>query len=122
MILATGPLTASGLASDLQNLLGDEYLYFYDALSPIVYADSIDTEVAFRASRYDEDGEGDYLNIPLSESEYFDLVAALLGMVLLVLVVTLLVRWTVPRRVLVLLAVVGFATASLGLLALPTRL
>ncbi len=79
VILATGPLTASELASDLQELLGDEYLYFYDALSPIIYADSIDTEVAFRASRYDEDGEGDYLNIALTESEYFDLVAALLG-------------------------------------------
>jgi methylenetetrahydrofolate--tRNA-(uracil-5-)-methyltransferase len=79
VILATGPLTATELASDLKGLLGDEYLYFYDALSPIIYADSIDTEVAFRASRYDEDGDGDYLNVPLSESEYFDLVAALLG-------------------------------------------
>jgi methylenetetrahydrofolate--tRNA-(uracil-5-)-methyltransferase len=79
VILATGPLTASELASDLQKLLGDEYLYFYDALSPIIYADSIDTDVAFRASRYDEDGEGDYLNVPLTEVEYFDLVAALLG-------------------------------------------
>jgi methylenetetrahydrofolate--tRNA-(uracil-5-)-methyltransferase len=76
VILATGPLTADALAGDLQALLGDEYLYFYDALSPIVYADSIDSDVAFRASRYD-DGEGDYLNIPLDEAAYRDFVAAL---------------------------------------------
>jgi methylenetetrahydrofolate--tRNA-(uracil-5-)-methyltransferase len=69
VILATGPLTASGLARDLQRLLGDEQLYFYDALSPIVYADSIDHDVAFRASRYEE-GEGDYLNLPLTRAEY----------------------------------------------------
>jgi methylenetetrahydrofolate--tRNA-(uracil-5-)-methyltransferase len=68
-ILATGPLTACELADDLQRLLGEEYLYFYDALSPIVYADSIDCEVAFRASRYGE-GEGDYLNLPLDRGAY----------------------------------------------------
>lgn len=77
-IVATGPLTGSELAEDLKRTLGDEYLYFYDALSPIVHADSIDHGVAFRASRY-EDGEGDYLNIPLSEVQYFDFVAELLG-------------------------------------------
>jgi len=69
VILATGPLTASELATDLKHLMGDEYLYFYDALSPIVYADSIDHSVAFRASRYEE-GEGDYLNLPLDEQAY----------------------------------------------------
>jgi methylenetetrahydrofolate--tRNA-(uracil-5-)-methyltransferase len=78
VILATGPLTEPGLAGDLRELLGDEYLYFYDAISPIVYADSIDHEIAFRASRYDE-GEGDYLNLPLSEAEYFGFVEALLA-------------------------------------------
>jgi methylenetetrahydrofolate--tRNA-(uracil-5-)-methyltransferase len=78
VILATGPLTAPGLAADLRDLLGEEYLYFYDAISPIVYADSIDHEIAFRASRYDE-GEGDYLNLPLSEAEYFRFVEALLA-------------------------------------------
>src|SRR5512145_3024649 len=76
VILATGPLTAPGLARELLETLGDEYLYFYDAISPIVYSDSIDHEVAFRASRYDE-GEGDYLNLPLSEAEYFRFVEAL---------------------------------------------
>ncbi len=78
VILATGPLTEPGLAGDLRELLGDEYLYFYDAISPIVYADSIDHEIAFRASRYDE-GEGDYLNLPLSEAGYFRFVDALLA-------------------------------------------
>jgi methylenetetrahydrofolate--tRNA-(uracil-5-)-methyltransferase len=78
-ILATGPLTANDLTADLQQLLGDEHLFFYDALSPIVYADSIDPEVAFRASRYDAEGEGDYLNLPLTEDQYFAFVAELLA-------------------------------------------
>jgi methylenetetrahydrofolate--tRNA-(uracil-5-)-methyltransferase len=78
VIVATGPLTAPGLARDLAERLGEAYLYFYDAISPIVYADSIDHEVAFRASRYQE-GEGDYLNLPLSEPEYFRFVDALLA-------------------------------------------
>jgi methylenetetrahydrofolate--tRNA-(uracil-5-)-methyltransferase len=78
VILATGPLTACELARDLQQLLGDEHLYFYDAQAPILYADSVDCEIAFRASRYD-DGDGDYLNIPLSEDEYFGFVGALLA-------------------------------------------
>ena len=78
LVLATGPLTADSLAADLQRLLGEEYLYFYDALSPIVYADSIDPEIAFRASRY-EDGEGDYLNLPLDRADYERFVDALLA-------------------------------------------
>ncbi len=53
VILATGPLTDRELAADLARQLGEQYLYFYDAISPIVYADSIDTAIAFRASRYD---------------------------------------------------------------------
>jgi methylenetetrahydrofolate--tRNA-(uracil-5-)-methyltransferase len=76
VVLATGPLTASALATAIQDLLGDESLYFYDAIAPTVYADSIDMSVAFRASRYEE-GEGDYLNLPLSRDEYEDFVRAL---------------------------------------------
>ena len=76
VVLATGPLTDPALARELRVLLGEEYLYFYDALSPIVYADSIDCEVAFRASRY-EDGEGDYLNLPLDAEPYAAFVGAL---------------------------------------------
>jgi methylenetetrahydrofolate--tRNA-(uracil-5-)-methyltransferase len=77
VILATGPLTDSDLATELQQRLGDPYLYFYDALSPIVYADSVDMDVAFRASRY-QDGDGDYINLPLTRSQYEDFVANLL--------------------------------------------
>jgi methylenetetrahydrofolate--tRNA-(uracil-5-)-methyltransferase len=78
LIVATGPLTADALAADLQRLLGEEYLYFYDALSPIVYADSIDPEIAFRASRY-EDGPGDYVNLPLTRADYDAFLDALLA-------------------------------------------
>jgi methylenetetrahydrofolate--tRNA-(uracil-5-)-methyltransferase len=78
VILATGPLTAPELARDLQRILGEEYLYFYDAISPIVYADSIDTSVAFRASRY-EDGDGDYLNLALDRAGYERFVEDLLA-------------------------------------------
>lgn len=76
VVLATGPLTATALAEAIQELLGDESLYFYDAIAPTVYADSIDMSVAFRASRYEE-GEGDYLNLPLSRDEYEEFVTAL---------------------------------------------
>jgi methylenetetrahydrofolate--tRNA-(uracil-5-)-methyltransferase len=78
LILASGPLTADALAADLQRLLGEQYLYFYDALSPIVYADSVDPEIAFRASRY-EDGEGDYVNLPLDRHEYERFLDALIA-------------------------------------------
>jgi methylenetetrahydrofolate--tRNA-(uracil-5-)-methyltransferase len=77
-ILATGPLTDAPLAAELGRLLGEEQLYFYDAISPTVYADSIDTSVAFRASRW-EAGPGDYWNLPLSRDEYAAFVAELLG-------------------------------------------
>jgi methylenetetrahydrofolate--tRNA-(uracil-5-)-methyltransferase len=71
-IVATGPLTSSALSDSLAALSSQEYLYFYDALSPIVSSDSIDTSVAFRASRYDDETlvEGDYLNCPLDEATY----------------------------------------------------
>lgn len=77
VILATGPLTDPDLAGEVQQLLGEESLYFYDAISPTIYADSIDYDVVFRASRY-EDGEGDYLNVPLDRGQYEALVRDLL--------------------------------------------
>ncbi len=78
-IVATGPLTSTALSEDLARLTGQEYLYFYDALSPIVSADSIDMSIAFRASRYgrSDTDEGDYINCPLNKEEYLALVAAL---------------------------------------------
>ncbi len=78
-IVATGPLTSVALSEDLARLTGQEYLYFYDALSPIVTADSIDMSIAFTAARYGrgESDEGDYINCPLNKDEYLALVEAL---------------------------------------------
>jgi methylenetetrahydrofolate--tRNA-(uracil-5-)-methyltransferase len=109
VILATGPLTSDALADDIARLVGAEYLYFYDAISPIVLAESIDRSKVFRASRWDrslrprrssgdagpinlpddgadvgtacgvDDGQGDYLNCPLTRDEYARFYAALTG-------------------------------------------
>ena len=100
VILATGPLTSDALAADIAGLVGAEHLYFYDAISPIVLAETIDRSKVFRASRWDrslrrvrsrgnaaalevpadeidartacgvDDGQGDYLNCPLTRDEY----------------------------------------------------
>ena len=78
VILATGPLTSPALSQRLISLLGEEHLYFYDAISPIVTAESVNMNVAFRASRYDRDGD-DYINLPLTREEYDHFVDALLS-------------------------------------------
>jgi methylenetetrahydrofolate--tRNA-(uracil-5-)-methyltransferase len=80
-IIATGPLTSDALAADIGRLTGSGRLFFYDAISPIVDADSVDTGIAFRASRYDKslDGTGDYLNCPLDRAEYEAFVDAVLA-------------------------------------------
>ena len=77
VIMATGPLTSPALSKELVARLGEEHLYFYDAISPIVSAESIDRSVAFRASRYDKGGD-DYLNLPLTREEYHRFIDALL--------------------------------------------
>jgi methylenetetrahydrofolate--tRNA-(uracil-5-)-methyltransferase len=79
-IIASGPLTSPALAASIGELTGQDYLYFYDALSPIVQAESIDMRLAFRSSRYDrgEQEEGDYINCPLTKEEYFQFQEALL--------------------------------------------
>jgi len=77
VIMATGPLTSPALSRELAARLGEEHLYFYDAISPIVSAESIDMSVAFRASRYDKGGD-DYLNLPLTREEYHRFIDALL--------------------------------------------
>jgi methylenetetrahydrofolate--tRNA-(uracil-5-)-methyltransferase len=68
-IIATGPLTSDLLAQSINQMLGGTYLYFYDAIAPIVEADSINMDKVYWASRYDK-GTPDYLNCPLSEEEY----------------------------------------------------
>jgi methylenetetrahydrofolate--tRNA-(uracil-5-)-methyltransferase len=77
-IIATGPLTSASLSAALAAMLGQEHLYFYDAISPIVTAESIDMAVAFRAARYGA-GDDDYINLPLRKDEYYRFVAALLA-------------------------------------------
>jgi methylenetetrahydrofolate--tRNA-(uracil-5-)-methyltransferase len=79
-IIASGPLTSEALSQGLSKLTGEQHLYFYDALSPIIEADSIDRSIAFRGSRYGrgERQDGDYLNCPMSESEYDRFVSALI--------------------------------------------
>jgi len=106
VIIATGPLTSPDLSAAIVRLVGDEHLYFYDAISPIVLAESIDMNVVFRASRWDrnlrrdpgigdsglgmsaeplnapktcgiDDGAGDYLNCPMTAEEYRAFYAAL---------------------------------------------
>jgi methylenetetrahydrofolate--tRNA-(uracil-5-)-methyltransferase len=69
VIIATGPLTSDAMADDIIRRTGSENLYFFDAISPIIDAESIDFGKVFRASRYNE-GEGDYLNCPLEKEEY----------------------------------------------------
>jgi methylenetetrahydrofolate--tRNA-(uracil-5-)-methyltransferase len=101
VVIATGPLTSDALSADIARLVGGEHLYFYDAISPIVLADSIDRGTVFRASRWGrsfrggeaeqakvpvplpacgvDDGEGDYLNCPFTADEYAVFYAALMA-------------------------------------------
>lgn len=71
-IIASGPLTSAALTHSISELSGQEYLYFYDAVSPIVNYETIDLSIAFRQSRYDrgEQEEGDYINCPMTREEY----------------------------------------------------
>ena len=80
VIVASGPLTSDALAKDIARLTGSERLYFYDAISPIVEADSINYDIAFRASRYGKsmDGTDDYVNCPFNKEEYNRFVDAVL--------------------------------------------
>jgi len=80
-IIATGPLTSDALADEIARLTGSGRLFFYDSISPIVDADSVDQTVAFRASRYDKslDGTADYVNCPFDRPQYEAFVDALLA-------------------------------------------
>ena len=77
-ILATGPLTSPALGESLNRLIGPRNLYFYDAIAPIVAADSIDMTVAFKASRYGKGGD-DYINCPMTDVQYHAFVAAVVA-------------------------------------------
>lgn len=79
-IIASGPLTSQPLVDQLQGLCqGSRRLHFYDAIAPILETDSIDESIVFRASRYDDSGDGDYWNIPLNKEEYEAFVDAVIA-------------------------------------------
>jgi methylenetetrahydrofolate--tRNA-(uracil-5-)-methyltransferase len=79
VIVASGPLTSESLSQSIAKLSGEEHLFFFDAIAPIVHAESINMEIAFRASRYGkgEQDEGDYINCPFTKDEYYAFVHAL---------------------------------------------
>ncbi len=88
-VIASGPLTSDALAGEIARISGSEYLYFYDAIAPIVALESIDFNIAFRASRYGKHadgtvtapgenmGQGDYINCPMTKDEYYAFTDAL---------------------------------------------
>jgi len=77
-IIATGPLTSDALTREIMKLTGDDQLYFYDAIAPIIAADSIDMTIAFKAARYDKGGD-DYINCPMNKEQYEAFIEALLN-------------------------------------------
>lgn len=79
-IIASGPLTSPALSQSIAALSGEEHLFFFDAIAPVIHADSINVNIAFRASRYGtgEQDEGDYINCPFTRDEYYAFVEALL--------------------------------------------
>lgn len=81
VVIASGPLTSESLSAQIQRLTGQDHLYFFDAIAPVVYRDSINMEIAYRASRYDrgEQPQGDYINCPLDQEQYQAFIQALLS-------------------------------------------
>jgi methylenetetrahydrofolate--tRNA-(uracil-5-)-methyltransferase len=78
VIIATGPLTSPDLMKSLEKRLGEGHLEFFDAIAPLVSAESIDMNIAFKGDRYGEPGKGDYINCPMNKEEYLAFVDALL--------------------------------------------
>src|SRR5438876_999748 len=77
-IIATGPLTSDALSAEIARLSGSEHLYFYDSISPIVDAGSIDMSRVYMAARYDK-GTADYINCPFTKEEYERFIDALIS-------------------------------------------
>ena len=77
-IIATGPLTSEALTAEIMRFTGGDQLYFYDAIAPIVAADSIDMSIAFKAARYDKGGD-DYINCPMDREQYETFINELLA-------------------------------------------
>ncbi len=76
-VVATGPLTSDSLSDDIRKALGDQGLFFYDAIAPIIHHDSLDSKVVFKGGRFEEDN--DYLNCPMSKEDYLEFVESLVG-------------------------------------------
>ena len=83
VIFATGPLTSPALADSIRNMTGEDSLAFFDAIAPIVHADSINFDIAWKQSRYDKEGPGGdkaaYVNCPMDQAQYETFIAALLA-------------------------------------------
>ena len=79
VVMAVGPLVSERLQASIARFTGQDYLYFFDAIAPVVEADSIDRDIVFDASRYGKGGGADYLNCPMTREEYEAFVAALLA-------------------------------------------
>ncbi len=79
VVLATGPLTGEALAEDIAKTIGEAQLAYYDAIAPVITADSIDWEIVYKASRYDKGDDAAYGNCPMNREEYEAFVAALLA-------------------------------------------
>lgn len=79
IVIATGPLTSKSLSQNIAEVIGEEKLYFYDAVAPIVMANSIDMSVAYIKDRYGVIGEGDYLNVSMTEEQYNEFYSALIA-------------------------------------------
>ena len=79
-IIASGPLTSPALSRSIATLSGEDHLFFFDAIAPVIQADSIDMNIAFRASRYGtgDQEDGDYINCPFTREEYYAFVDALM--------------------------------------------
>jgi len=80
-IIASGPLTSPALSQSIGALNGEEHLFFFDAIAPVIHADSINMDIAFRAERYGANNEqevGDYINCPFTKDEYYAFVEALM--------------------------------------------
>jgi len=79
VILAVGPLVSEALAASIATFTGRDYLYFYDAISPVIEADSIDREIVFAQSRYDKGDTADYLNCPMDAERYNSFIDAVIA-------------------------------------------
>lgn len=77
MVIAAGPLCSPALSEEVMKLVGGDALAFFDAAAPIVDASTLDMDVLFSQSRYEEQGSGDYLNAPLNKEEYEAFIEAL---------------------------------------------